>query len=275
MSASVDETDAPPPTSLTGNFRFHHDFPSRHLGNKRTLAIYLPHGYFGRRKLHYPVLYLQDGQNVFDARTAAFGVEWQADETAERLIKAGEIPPVIMVGIYNSADRIDEYTAHYDKKKKRGGRGSIYGRFVVEEVKPFIDKAYRTTGRRKDTGIVGSSLGGLAALHIASQFPDRIGMCAALSPSLWWCNEQQVKDLRRDSDWVRDMRLWVDAGTKETGNENENKAMARQVERVGEILEAAGLKPQVDFVAETIEGGEHTEGAWAARFDRVLRFLFA
>lgn len=261
-------------STLSGNFAIHHNFPSKHLGNKRTIAVYMPPNYERRKRMCHPVIYFQDGQNVFDAATSAFGVEWQADETADRMIRAGDIEPVIMVGIYNTPDRVDEYTAHYDKRRKKGGRGSIYGRFVMEEVKPFIDKTYRTLTDRENTAVVGSSLGGLISLYMASQFPDRIGMCAALSPSLWWCNEQQTKDLRKDSSWVRDSRFWIDVGTNETGDNNENSTLVRQIERYAELLAEASLQPDRDVVCRTIEGGQHTEGSWAQRFDQVLEFLF-
>src|SRR5262245_22838854 len=112
--------------TLTGDIRFHPDFPSRYLARRRTLIVYLPPGYDADAPRRYPVLYLQDGQNVFDAATSFAGVEWQADETAERLIRGGQLAPVILVGVYNTEDRIAEYTPWPDRKEKAGGRGKRY-----------------------------------------------------------------------------------------------------------------------------------------------------
>src|SRR5262245_879090 len=167
-------------------FRYHRNFPSALLGNERTLVVYLPPGYDAAAKQRYPVFYLQDGQNVFEASTAAFGVEWEADDTAERLIREGQIPPLIMVGIYNTPERANEYTTSYDATAKVGGKGKLYGRFVMEEVKPFIDATYRTRTDREHTAVGGSSLGGLISLAMAQQFHDKFSKCAVMSASLWW-----------------------------------------------------------------------------------------
>src|SRR5215213_8100519 len=165
------------PLPSHGDFRFHRQFASRRLGNKRTLCVYLPPGYFLRPQQRYPVLYLHDGQNIFDASTAAFGVEWGAADTADRLIGEGRITPLIIVGIYNTPERMDEYTPHRDPQRRVGGRGLHYARFVADEVKPFIDHQYRTLAGREYTAVAGSSLGGLISLAIAWQHRDRFGMC--------------------------------------------------------------------------------------------------
>src|ERR1043166_372084 len=162
----------PPKHSLTGDIRFHDAFPSKFLKDERPLIVYLPPGYKSNADLHYPVLYMHDGQNLFDAATSFIGVEWQADETAEKLIKAGKIPPIIIVGIYNTLDRMNEYTPTRDAKRGTGGKGEAYTKFVLQEVKPFIDKTYRTKHGRDDTAIAGSSLGGLISLDMAYKHPE-------------------------------------------------------------------------------------------------------
>src|SRR5687767_4496361 len=132
--------------TLSGDVRHHKSFHSTLLRNDRDLVIYLPPGYDTNPKARYSVLYLHDGQNLFDGATAFIpGKEWQIDETAQRLIAAGKIEPLIIVGINNTGkDRIDEYTPVQDTKRRMGGKADLYGRMLVEELKPFIDANYRT-----------------------------------------------------------------------------------------------------------------------------------
>src|SRR5438067_3163560 len=153
--------------TLTGNIHCHRQFPSRTLGNRRDILVYLPPGYRRFLRRHYPVLYLHDGQNLFDSATAFGGVEWGVDETAQRLILGGKIEPLIIIGIYNTGEqRIDEYTPTIDPRQQRGGKADLYGRFIVEELKPFIDHRYRTMAGPEFTGLGGSSLGGLVSFYL-------------------------------------------------------------------------------------------------------------
>src|SRR5436309_6476107 len=134
------------PHTLTGDIRVHKSFHSRILNNDRDVIVYLPPGYKGDDAKRYSVFYLHDGQNLFDGATSFIpGQEWRADEIAQSLILSGKIEPLIIVGIYNTgAARVNEYTAAADVKYKTGGKADLYGRFVVEELKPFIDSTYRT-----------------------------------------------------------------------------------------------------------------------------------
>jgi predicted alpha/beta superfamily hydrolase len=246
--------------------RCHPDFPARALGNRRRLTVYLPPGYADDSDRRYPVLYLHDGQNLFDPAAAAFGVAWDAHRTAERLIGAGRIPPVILVGIDNTPARIGEYTVHHDPRENAGGRGLLYARFVALEVKPFIDDRYRTLPGRETTVVAGSSLGGLISLAIVREHGDRFGLCASLSPSLWWSGGRLLREVGADGAWLRGVRLWFDMGTRE-GGVSRTRLLVRH-------LEAAGLRRGEHFCYEEVPGGEHNESAWAARFDRVLLYLF-
>lgn len=268
-------TTTKPKPSLTGTIKFHERFASRHLGNARTLAVYLPPGYASDPSARYPVLYLHDGQNAFDAATSAFGVEWSADETAERWIGAGKIRPVIIVAIANTDRRADEYTAHRDARFGSGGRGDAYGRFVVEEVKPFIDAHYRTRPGRDDTAVAGSSLGGLISLQIVSTYPDVFSMCGAISPALGWAAEQALRDFeKRDLAWAKRVRVWVDMGTREGARADGPGTELPRTRRFVKCLEAAGLSAGRDYRYVEVEGGEHNETAWAARFGDILQFFF-
>jgi predicted alpha/beta superfamily hydrolase len=269
--------------TLTGDVRRHEHFPSKLLANERTLFVYLPPGYETDLTQRYPVFYLHDGQNVFDEATAAFGVEWSADETAERLIRSGHMRPIIIAGIANTPQRIDEYTptrapVREAGGKELGGKGGLYARFLVEEVKPFIDKTYRTIPGREQTAVGGSSLGGLISLHMARSFHDAFGMCAALSPSLSWDGGWILRAFSKDASGLGGTRFWVDAGTREvTPGEDAGKLplLIQELRDLSVIFDGAGLAPGHDYYLAEVALGEHNEAAWAARFDKVLLFFFA
>src|SRR5436189_1140532 len=147
----------------------HENFGSRHLTHARDVLVYTPPGYNEDVERRFPVLYMHDGQNLVDPEDAFGGVAWSADETAQALISAGAIEPMIIVGIYNTGDRLDEYThvkATAGRMRGHGGRADDYGRMIIEELKPFIDTEYRTKPEREFTGLGGSSLGGLVSIYL-------------------------------------------------------------------------------------------------------------
>src|SRR6266853_977770 len=177
------------PHTLTGDIRVQKSFHSTILNNDHDIVVYLPPGYKGGKQKRYAVFYLQDGQHLFDGATAFIpGQEWRVDETAETLISVGKIEPLIIVGIYNTGkDRINEYTPAADEKYK-GGKADLYGRMLVEELKPFIDSTYRTLQGPRRTGLGGSSLGGLVSLYLGLKYPNVFGLLAVVSPSVWFAN---------------------------------------------------------------------------------------
>src|SRR5262249_1385114 len=181
-----------------------------------------------------------------------------------RLIRGGRLAPLIMVGIYNTQDRLAEYTPWRDGKEKGGGKGKQYARFVAEEVKPFIDREYRTQPGREQTAVAGSSLGGLISLYIASQYPDRFSMCAAVSPSLWWGKERLLRELEKDAEWAKKVRFWVDMGTREGAGADLKASAVGTTRRLVERLDAAGLNPGRDYYYWEVFEGEHNETSWAA-----------
>lgn len=255
------------------SIRYHRDFASAILGNTRTISVYLPPGYEIDASRSYPVLYLQDGQNLFDASTAFGGNPWFADETAERLIRAGTIEPLIIVGIANTPERLDEY----GPKTRRGiapGRDFPYARFIVEELKPFIDTSYLTLPEPKHTAIGGSSMGGLISLFLAQWYPDVFGRCIAMSSSLWWDRESVLRLYRDEPNGLRRIRFWIDTGTKEGATTRGKRDQVKRTKRLAELLGAAGLHRGRDFQFLEVHGAEHCETAWAARFDQVLTFLY-
>ena len=260
-------------STLTGHVRFHHLVHSPQLDNDRTIAVYLPPGYDEHPDQRYPVLYMHDGNNLFDAQTAFAGVEWQADETAERLIRDGKVPPFMIVGIYNNADRISEYTPFADSVRG-GGRGDAYLAFIVETVKPFIDKAYRTQPEAQHTGIAGSSLGGLISLYAVYRHPEVFRLAGVVSPYLPWADDAVLEYVRSHRPPVAP-RIWIDIGTAEAEDSQGGElapviATCRELAR---ILAATGARPEVDYHYAEVAAGRHHERDWAARFDRIVTFL--
>ncbi len=203
------------PHTLTGNIREHKTFHSNILKNDREVIVYLPPGYEASKSRRYSVFYVHDGQNLFDGATSFIpGQEWRIDETAERLIARGKIEPLIVVGVYNTKDRIDEYTPAPDAKYKMGGKADLYGRMLVEELKPFIDSQYRTKHDAKHTGLMGSSLGGLASLYLALKYPKVFGCAGVVSPSVWFAGKHIVHHVEALPK-KPNIRIWMDIGTKE------------------------------------------------------------
>ncbi len=249
--------------------RYYPDFPSEHLPHPHTLSIHLPPGYDLDPSRHYPVLYLHDGQNLFDATTSFAGVPWSADETAEQLARLGEVEPIIQVGIANTPDRLKEYGS---KPGDPGDLAHRYARFLLEEVKPFIDRTYRTRTGPEHTGIGGSSMGGLISLQLCKWHPEIFGRCAALSPSLWWDNGRLTQEIGDDPKTLSNSRIWLDMGTREgPPSDGGLTAMQRRARKLAEHLRH--FHPR-RFRYVEIEGGLHNEGAWSARYGEVLKFLF-
>ncbi|MBL8854993.1 MAG: hypothetical protein JNK57_13590 [Planctomycetaceae bacterium] len=256
-------------STVVGNLS-QHEFRSEKLGNARTIFVWLPPDY-AQSDTRYPVLYLHDGQNLFDRATAAFGNEWQVDETATELIEAGEIRPLIIVGVGNSADRIDEYTMTFDAKLNAGGAGQLYLSFLTDELKPWIDRRYRTSATRQSTWIGGSSLGGLISLHACVERPDVFSGCLAFSPSLAWDREQIFATLSEKQRWPDHTSLWLSMGTLEGGSEDSQAANTRRTARLAELLETQGLQPDVNLWYRSIEGARHDELSWARQFPAALK----
>jgi len=265
--------EAQQPHTLTGNIRAPQKFHSKILNNDRDVIVYLPPDYDTSKTKRYSVFYLHDGQNLFDGATSFIpGQEWRVDETAERLIAAGKIEPLIIVGVYNTKDRIDEYTPAADAKYK-GGNADLYGRMLVEELKPFIDSQYQTKKDAAHTGLGGSSLGGSVSIYLALKYPNVFGRAAVVSPSVWFANKQivhYVEALRKKPK----VRVWMDIGTKEGRTTEEAQQTVNDARLLRETLIKKGWKLGKDFSYFEAEGAVHNENAWAARVERILTFLF-
>ena len=251
----------------SGQLRKHEQFRSRFLRNQRDLIVYTPPGYYEQPSHQFPVLYLHDGQNLFDGATSFIpGQDWHVGQTADYGITSGEIEPLIIVGMYNTKARIREYTPTH-VPKLGGGRADRYAKFLIEEVKPFVEREYRALPGPENTGIGGSSLGGLVSLYLGLKHARIFGKIAALSPSVWW-NQLVIHRFAQGMHVEPRPRIWLDIGTRE------GPRIVNDVEKFRDVLLQKGWAPEHDLHYERVEGAEHNEAAWAQRVGPFLRFLY-
>jgi pullulanase len=222
----------------------------------------------------YPVLYLMDGQNVFDSATAAFGVEWQADENADSLIARNEILPIFIVAIDNSKERIREYT------RDKVGLPMDHLEWLIQMVKPEVDRRYRTLPDPADTTLGGSSLGGLFALEAFSTKTEIFGNAICMSPSLAWDEERLLKSIEseglesrpRNATFKR--KLWLDFGTTESPDPARSVSHVERLLRLSKAIESNSSDDSIELQTYLDEGAAHNEKAWARRFPDALRFIY-
>ncbi len=236
-------------------------FASPQLGNSRKLRIYLPASYDENKAKRYPVLYMHDAQNLFDAKTAAFGVEWGLDETVNRLVATGLMEEIIVVGIDNTPERIPEYTPCCDPKHG-GGKLDAYQAFIVDTVKPYVDKTLRTLPGKAHTALMGSSLGGLASIAIAQRKPDVFSMAGGMSSSFWWNQHAMLGKLPARVP----VKLYIDAGSRDDGLDDTT--------RMRDALLKQGYREGADLRYVADQGGSHSEKSWGARVDQALTWFF-
>ncbi len=288
MVDPISEAPAATTAEIRTNLHKHPGFQSAFLSGPRDVIVYVPPHYEREPDRRYPVLYLHDGQNLFDgARSGDEGngpmlagspptgqtafvpdQDWRVEETAKELIAARLIEPLIIVGVYNTGKRrIDEYTPTRDRRQRVGGDAGLYGRMLTEELKPFIDRTYRTLPDPANTGLGGSSLGGLVTLYLGLLHPDIFGKLAVLSPSVWWDNRVILKLVRLTDPKPR-LSIWLDIGTGEGGKHLQNARALRD-----ELVRAGWVMGDDLVYAEIPEAG-HSEAAWADRVGPFLQFLF-
>ena len=258
------------PALAQTDLRQHPAFHSQILATDRDIAVYLPPGYDAHPAERYPVLYMQDEQALFGDSVSPYSNKgWEADRTAQALIAQGRIRPLIIVGIANGGEtRIDDYTQTFSEQLKKGGKADLYGRMLVEEVKPFIDSHYRTIPG--DAGLGGSSLGGLVTMYLGLKYPAVFDRLAVVSPSVWWGDRQILKDVASIPARTP-ARIWVDIGTDE-GKQPE--IAVNDARMLRDALIAKGWKLDGDLAYFEDRGAKHSEGPWARRFGPILEFLY-
>ncbi len=225
----------------------------------RDVIIWLPPGYSKNKDERYPVLYMQDGQNIIDPTTSSLGYDWRVDEVADSLIKLGKIKKIIIVGIYSTSDRGLEYG---------GSKSEAYMNFVVNKLKPIIDKEYRTKPDAKNTAVAGSSLGGTISFMLVWKYPEIFSEAACVSPA-FHIDIYDCLKLVRETTEKKSIRLYIDIG----GVGLEEK-LQPGVDSMLVLLKEKGFKEGKDLEYFKDPNAEHNEQSWAQRVWRQLEFLF-
>jgi enterochelin esterase-like enzyme len=267
-------------SGVLGRLVYWTDVSSAHLGPTRHVEIWLPPGYDNHVSTRYPVLYMHDGQNLFDPRIASTGVDWGVDEAVVRLVEHGVIPPVIVVGVWNSAARGQEYSPWHGAPD--------YARFLIEELMPRVNAEFRTVSGPGHTAVMGSSMGGLLSFYLVTHHPETFGACGCVSthlplseavvarvlPDIVTADPPDetpyvIRDIREGLRAPPGARYWFDYGTRGL-----DATYGPTHQAVREWLLGQGLAEGSGFVVREYEGADHNEASWRARMDDVLTFLF-
>lgn len=244
---------------------------SSELNMDKRVYVYLPKSYDASEKF-YPVLYMHDGQNVFDDRIAYKNRSWRIMDLYDEY---PDLPEVIIVGIESDGTRSDQlipYPSTFDNKVKFGGQADLYLQFIVNTVKPYIDKQFRTFKNRKNTAIMGSSFGGVNSLYAALKFNQFFGRAASLSGAFQFSFFKPLKALLQQTDMTALKKLYMDCGTAETTDPVENELYIDRNQELAGIIKQKTDETQFRF--ELIDGGIHHETDWEKRFPDIMRFLF-
>ncbi len=238
------------------------DFEIPQLNRTRRIWIYLPPDYQASPD-SFPVMYMHDGQNLFD-QTTSFAGEWEVDESLNSLFENGD-KGIIIVGIDNGgAHRIDEYTP-WEHPQYGGGEGDAYVNFIIETLKPYIDAHYKTKADRRHTGIMGSSLGGLISFYAAIKHQDIFGKAGIFSPSFWFSDE--IYNLVENTGKQADMKVYLLAG------EQESTSMVPNLQTMYATLLNSGFNDS-EIKIITHPDGQHSEWYWKREFPEAYLWLF-
>lgn len=282
--ASAESCDWEAQGVMLGELKHHPGFASRYVA-PRNVDVWLPPRYQEATNRSFPVIYMHDGQNLFDPKTSFLGVDWGIDEALGHLIVEGRARPAIVVGIWNTPKRIQEYlpqrpfeTSPWARMRARlrlwrwtQGRGLLsdnYLKFIIEEVKPFIDKQYRTLSDRGNTFTMGSSMGGLVSLYALCEYPQVFAGAGCLSTHWPAVKEVIVGYLKKALPKAGSYKLYFDYGTRTLDESYE--VYQEQVDRV---VSAKGYQKGKDWLTRKFEGAEHGERSWRERVHIPLEFL--
>lgn len=251
---------------ITGTVVYHKGMKAEGLQD-RDVIVWLPPNYETDSDQRYPVLYMHDGQNLFDPTTSFIGTDWQVDETADSMIRSGELPGFIVVGIYNTSDRMYEYTP--------GQKGDAYLNFITHVLKPFIDDEYRTLPDRDNTFVGGSSAGGIVSFMIVWEHPDVFSRAICMSPAFrspdgFNYQFNYIDTVKKSAVTPENVLFYIDNG----GIDLEAQ-LQPGIDEMITALKSRGMREGVDFVFIKDEKAPHNEHAWADRMPEALRLIFS
>ncbi len=244
-------------------------FSSVHLGAKRDIWVYLPPTYLENERARFPVLYMHDGQNLFDGALAFGGNEWRVDEALDAAAESGASREAIVIGVGNTAERIYEYTPSADPAYQPSGGGDGYLSLLITELKPLVEGELRVLPGPEHTALIGSSLGGLISAYGGVRYPDTFGLIGALSPSTWW-GDRMLLDVVASvpGQPARALRVYLDSG-----DSGPSKDGLEDTALLAEQYRSVGYKDSVDFLYKVQPGATHSEFYWAQRLPAALSFL--
>ena len=242
----------------------HEEFYIPQLNRYRKIWIYLPPDYKNSNKF-YPVIYMHDGQNLFDQETA-FSGEWKIDETLNKLFEQGDYG-VIVIGIENGGEhRLDEYSL-WKNEQYGGGEGDLYIEFIQENLKPYIDENFRTKPQPESTAMIGSSMGGLISTYAGLKFPSTFGKIAAISPSYWFALEEISDYVLKSQQEFGDLKVYFG------GSRNESESLESNILTIKNAWMIKGLKEE-NIQIKIDDYGGHNEAYWAGEFEKIYTWLF-
>ena len=255
-------------SGVLGRLEYWKNVQSQHLSLARHVEIWLPPGYDENPQARYPVVYMHDGQNLFDPRIANTGVDWGVDEAIVRGAQAGRAAPAIVVGVWCTDLRAHEYSPWH--------LGPSYARFLIEELMPEVDRQYRTLSGPQNTFVMGSSMGGLISFWLCWNYPEVFGRGGCVSTHWTWNGPQRnpndpplfERELEVGAPFPHGVRLYFDYGTR--GIDAPYEPLQAEVSA---WLAAQGVQEGKDFVVRKFPGAEHNEAAWRARLDEPVAFL--
>lgn len=234
------------------------------LKTTRKVWIYLPEEYH-TSEARYPVIYMADGQNLFDEATSYSG-EWRVDETMDSLKTLNKINAIV-VGIDNGgSERLNEYSP-WKNEQYGGGHGDAFADFLAQTLKPYIDTYFKTKNDAQNTALIGSSMGGLISLYTGVKYPEKFGKLGVFSPALWFSEADLKTYVQKNSSSLKNTKIYFVAG------QNESKEMVNDINEIVEILKAKGLSNQ-NINVKIDEKGTHSEGFWAQQLPDALLWLF-
>jgi predicted alpha/beta superfamily hydrolase len=245
---------------ITGKVNYHKNFVLDEL-KPRDIFVWLPPDYEINKSKRYPVFYMHDGQNLVDPRTSNTFIDWQIDETADSLIHSSEIEPFIIVGINNTDDRSTEYS--------NTSLGKKYVQLIIEVIKPFIDKEYRTLTDAKNTAVGGSSMGGLISMICAWENPDVFSKAACFSPAFKYREFDYTSGVEKDTLTNNDLMIYIDNGGVDL-----EKILQPGVDKMTAILRSKGFEEGKNLFVFIDKDATHNEEAWAKRIHLPLKFFF-